>query len=196
MNHQFLKIAGVKNINEFYKRFPTEESFFKAFPEALKSAQKGITVPGIVDGMGMGMPGIESTGNMFEELTPINNPFSTQSIVNDLANKSPINTTSSISSISSIGNDVSGLDKVGSQLPGLAGSVIKGNSQIKSQKQKLKEAKQANQLSHNCTHPDCAHHSNIKTSHVSCPILLSSLSPMSDIPSGINSTPVDRKSVV
>src|SRR5690606_33720401 len=28
-------------------------------------------------------------------------------------------------------------------------------------------------LSHNCTHPDCAHHSNIKTSHVSCPILLS-----------------------
>ena len=141
MKAQFLKIAGVKSEREFYQRFPTEESFFKAFPEALKSAQRGITVPGIVDGIGMGMPGIESTGNMFEELTPINNPFSTQSIVNNLANKSPINTTSSI------GNNTSGLDKVGSQLPGLAGSVTKGISQIKSQKQKLKEAKQTNQLS-------------------------------------------------
>ena len=38
--------------------------------------------------MGIGMPGIESTGDMFEGLTPINNPFSTQSIVNNLANKS------------------------------------------------------------------------------------------------------------
>ena len=143
MKAQFLKIAGVKNINEFYKKFPTEESFFKAFPEAFKSAQVGTNIPGIVDGMGMGMPGIESTGNMFEELTPINNPFSTQSIVNNMANKLPVNT----SSIPSIGNDVSGLDKVGSQLPGLASSVIKGISQIKAQKQQLKKAKQTNQLS-------------------------------------------------
>jgi uncharacterized protein YcbK (DUF882 family) len=143
MKAQFLKIAGVKSEREFYQRFPTEESFFKAFPEALKSAQMGTNVPGIVDGIGMGMAGIESTGNMFEELTPINNPFSTQSIVNNMANKLPVNT----SSIPSIGNDVSGLDKVGSQLPGLAGSVIKGISQIKAQKQKLKKAKQTNQLS-------------------------------------------------
>ena len=144
MKAQFLKIAGVKSEREFYQRFPTEESFFKAFPEALKSAQRGITIPGIVDGMGMGMSGIESTGNMFEELTPINNPFSTQSIVNNMANKLPVNTTSSISSI---GDNVSGLDKVGSQLPGLASSVIKGIGQIKAQKQKLKKAKQTNQLS-------------------------------------------------
>ena len=143
MKAQFLKIAGVKSEREFYQRFPTEESFFKAFPEALKSAQVGTNIPGIVDGMGMGMPGIESTGNMFEELTPINNPFSTQSIVNNMANKLPVNT----SSIPSIGNDVSGLDKVGSQLPGLANSVIKGISQIKAQKQQLKKAKQTNQLS-------------------------------------------------
>ena len=141
MKAQFIKIAGVKSEREFYKKFPTEESFFKTFPESLKTAQMGITTPGIVDGMGMGMSGIESTGNMFEELTPINNPFSTQSIVNNLASKSPINTTSSI------GNNTSGLDKVGSQLPELAGSVIKGISQIKAQKQKLKKAKQTNQLS-------------------------------------------------
>ncbi len=29
-----LKIAGVENENEFLKKFPTEESFFKAYPEA------------------------------------------------------------------------------------------------------------------------------------------------------------------
>ena len=103
MKAQFLKIAGVKSEREFYQRFPTEESFFKAFPEALKTAQMGTNIPGIVDRMGMGMSGIESTGNMFEELTPINNPFSTQSIVNNMANKLPVNT----SSIPSIGNDVS-----------------------------------------------------------------------------------------
>ena len=143
MKAQFLKIAGVKSAREFYQRFPTEESIFKAFPEALKSAQVGTNIPGIVDGMGMGMPGIESTGNMFEELTPINNPFSTQSIVNNMANKLPVNT----SSIPSIGDNTSGLNKVGSQLPGLAGSVIKGISQIKAQKQQLKKAKQTNQLS-------------------------------------------------
>ena len=141
MKAQFLKIAGVKSEREFYQKFPTQESFFKAFPEALKSAQVGTNIPGIVDGMGMGMPGIESTGNMFEELTPINNPFSTQSIVNNMANKLPVNTASSI------GGNTSGLDKVGSQLPGLAGSVIKGISQIKAQKQQLKKAKQTNQLS-------------------------------------------------
>lgn len=143
MKAQFLKIAGVKSEREFYQKFPTQESFFKTFPEAFKSAQVGTNIPGIVDGMGIGMPGIESTGNMFEELVPINNPFSTQSIVNNMANKLPVNT----SFIPSIGNDISGLNKVGSQLPGLAGSVIKGISQIKAQKQKLKKAKQTNQLS-------------------------------------------------
>ena len=141
MKAQFLKIAGVKSEREFYQKFPTQESFFKTFPEAFKSAQVGTNIPGIVNGMGM--PGIESTGNMFEELTPINNPFSTQSIVNNMANKLPVNT----SSIPSIGNDVSGLNKVGSQLPGLASSVMKGISQIKAQKQQLKKAKQTNQLS-------------------------------------------------
>lgn len=141
MKAQFLKIAGVKSEREFYKKFPTEESFFKAFPEALKSAQMGTNIPGIVDGMGMGMPGIESTGNMFEELVPINNPFSTQSIVNNMANKLPIPSTSSVD------NSPSGLEKVGSQLPGVAGSIIKGIGQIKAQKQKLKKAEQMNQLS-------------------------------------------------
>ena len=47
MKAQFLKIAGVKSEREFYKKFPTQESFFKAFPEAFKSAQVGTNIPGI-----------------------------------------------------------------------------------------------------------------------------------------------------
>ncbi len=43
MKSEILKIAGVKNVNEFYKKYPTEASFYKAHPEAkhLKSFKKG-----------------------------------------------------------------------------------------------------------------------------------------------------------
>ncbi len=34
MVKQFLKIAGVKNQSDFYKKYPTEAAFFKAHPEA------------------------------------------------------------------------------------------------------------------------------------------------------------------
>jgi len=34
MKHKFLKLAGVKTEEEFYKKFPDEKSFFKAFPKA------------------------------------------------------------------------------------------------------------------------------------------------------------------
>lgn len=39
MINQFLKIAGVKSQNEFYKKYPSEEAFFNAHPEA-KHLQK------------------------------------------------------------------------------------------------------------------------------------------------------------
>ena len=86
MKAQFLKIAGVKSERELYKKFPTQESFFKTFPEAFKSAQGGITVPGIVDGMGMGMSGIDGTNydGFNEQLIPFTNPNSNQAIFNKL----------------------------------------------------------------------------------------------------------------
>jgi len=46
MKDQFLKIAGVKNENEFYKKFPTEESFMKVHGKALKKAQMGAMIQG------------------------------------------------------------------------------------------------------------------------------------------------------
>jgi len=44
MKAQILKIAGVKNEKEFYKKFPTEEAFMKKHGKAFKKAQAGINL--------------------------------------------------------------------------------------------------------------------------------------------------------
>ena len=44
MKAQILKIAGVKNEKEFYKKFPTEEAFIKKHGKELKKAQVGIAL--------------------------------------------------------------------------------------------------------------------------------------------------------
>jgi hypothetical protein len=44
MKDKFLKMAGVKSEKEFYKKFPTEEAFFKAYPQAVEM-KKGGNVP-------------------------------------------------------------------------------------------------------------------------------------------------------
>jgi hypothetical protein len=44
MKDKFLKMAGVKSEKEFYKKFPTEEAFFKAYPQAMEM-KKGGNVP-------------------------------------------------------------------------------------------------------------------------------------------------------
>lgn len=142
MKAQFLKIAGVKSEREFYQRFPTEESFFKAFPEALKSAQVGTNIPGIVDGMGMGMSGIDGTNydGFNEQLIPFTNPNSNQAIFNKL-NSIKINSgTPRVAENVTEGFDVQ-------KILGPAGDIMKGINQIKAQKEQLKKAKQANQLS-------------------------------------------------
>lgn len=41
MKDKFLKMAGVKSEQEFYKMFPTEEAFFKAYPKARKMQTGG-----------------------------------------------------------------------------------------------------------------------------------------------------------
>ena len=142
MKAQFLKIAGVKSEREFYQKFPTEESFFKAFPEAIKSAQMGVTVPGIVDSMGMGMSGIDGTNydGFNEQLIPFTNPNSNQAIFNKL---NSINISSGTPKVAE--NVTEGFDV--QKILGPAGDIMKGINQIKSQKEQLKKAKQTNQLS-------------------------------------------------
>ena len=46
MKAQILKIAGVKNEKEFYKKFPTEEAFLKKHGKELKKAQVGTSIDG------------------------------------------------------------------------------------------------------------------------------------------------------
>jgi len=45
MKAQILKIAGVKNEKEFYKKFPSEEAFMKKHGKELEKAQNGIIKP-------------------------------------------------------------------------------------------------------------------------------------------------------
>ncbi len=44
--NMFLKLAKVKSVDEFYKKFPTEESFMKVHGKALKKAQIGAMIQG------------------------------------------------------------------------------------------------------------------------------------------------------
>ena len=46
MKAEILKIAGVKSEKEFYKKFPTEQSFMKVHGKALKKAQMGAMIQG------------------------------------------------------------------------------------------------------------------------------------------------------
>jgi hypothetical protein len=46
MKAEILKIAGVKSDKQFYKKFPTEESFMKVHGKALKKAQMGAMIQG------------------------------------------------------------------------------------------------------------------------------------------------------
>lgn len=45
MKANFLKLAGVKNEEEFYKKFPTEEAFMAKYGKQLKKAAPGIITP-------------------------------------------------------------------------------------------------------------------------------------------------------
>ena len=52
MVKQFLKMAGARNEKEFLSMFPTEESFFRAYPEARQLSNPEFGVGGIMDGPG------------------------------------------------------------------------------------------------------------------------------------------------
>jgi hypothetical protein len=45
MVKEFLKIAGVKTQSEFYKKYPSEQAFFDAHPEALNLVNKTTSIP-------------------------------------------------------------------------------------------------------------------------------------------------------
>ena len=62
MKAQILKIAGVKNEKEFYKKFPTEAAFMKKHGKELKKADPGIKMP---KKMPVNIPGLPTLKNTF-----------------------------------------------------------------------------------------------------------------------------------
>jgi len=63
MKAQILKIAGVKNEKEFYRKFPTEEAFMEKHGEALQKAQLGAVIPGLNDSDIVGISNIIKKNN-------------------------------------------------------------------------------------------------------------------------------------
>ena len=66
MKAEFLKIAGVKTDKQFYAKYPTEQAFFKAHPEAkkmIKKAQAGTIMSGMSSYL-QGMQGVQNMPNM------------------------------------------------------------------------------------------------------------------------------------
>lgn len=66
MKAEFLKLAGVKTDKQFYAKYPTEQAFFKAHPEAkkmIKKAQAGTIMSGMSSYL-QGMQGVQNMPNM------------------------------------------------------------------------------------------------------------------------------------
>jgi hypothetical protein len=80
MKAEILKIAGVKSEKEFYKRFPTEESFMKVHGKALKKAQVGAMIQGSTS------PQFNPQPVNFQKLYDMNDMFITGS-TKDMRNK-------------------------------------------------------------------------------------------------------------
>ena len=75
MKAQILKIAGVKNEKEFYKKYPTEEAFMKKHGKQLKKAQNGGMSPiaGISNNDIAGIGNMIKTENTNSQLSGIAN---------------------------------------------------------------------------------------------------------------------------
>ena len=80
MKAEILKIAGVKSEKEFYKKFPTEESFMKVHGKALKKAQVGAMIQGST------APQFNTQPMNFQQLYDQNDMFVTGS-TQDMRNK-------------------------------------------------------------------------------------------------------------
>ena len=68
MKAEFLKLAGVKTDKQFYAKYPTEQAFFKAHPEAkkmIKKAQAGAIMP-MMNSYVQGMQNVPNMQNVIQ----------------------------------------------------------------------------------------------------------------------------------
>ena len=116
MKAQILKIAGVKSEKEFYKKFPTEESFMKIHGKALKKAQVGAMIQGST------APQFNPQPMNFQQLYDQNDMFVTGS-TQDMRNKQAMDLASYEEKT---GGKQSGFTDALTQLGNAIGSASKG----------------------------------------------------------------------
>lgn len=146
MKDQILKIAGVKNEKEFYKKFPSQEVFMKTHGKKFKKAQMGISMQGVDSGLGtynrISRPPInqEMDANI---PTHINNPNfgAKQQKQYDAYKFNEQLQMIGDEEASYSGEEGSTKDMLGKGM-GVASDLISGFSQLKQQKQKVKKAQQ------------------------------------------------------
>lgn len=135
-----LKIAKVKDIDSFYKKFPSEEAFMAKYGKEFKKAMKGAKIPKAQDGFDISG---KITANM-------NDWFNNQHIglsKEDQLKLSPIQTTpfqkmDFMSGTVQTGTNDNGVGDAISSFNPIAGGIIKGIQQLKEEKERMLEAKQ------------------------------------------------------
>ena len=123
MKADILKIAGVKNEKEFYKLFPTEESFMTKHGAAFKKAMRGAKVKKAQ--VGMTMPTMDYIA-----------PIPTQQLASQLDTKT----------LAGVSNGFDFGAMAGPAM-NIAEGIVKGFQQLKDEKRKLQEATQWKKVS-------------------------------------------------
>ena len=135
MKAKFLKLAGVKNEEAFYKKFPTEEAFMAKYGKQLKKAAPGIAAPAMPKVDMVNLANTKGFG-----LTKLDQ-------VADVAAKAPKK-----GLFGNIADGFKNLDPKGAKDLGMSlatslGGIMGGFEQIKDQKKQLAELKKYGQVS-------------------------------------------------
>jgi hypothetical protein len=154
LSSKFLKIAGVSNIKEFYAKYPTEQAFFKAHPEAkkmIKKAQQGAVMSGMSSYL-QGMNNLPNMQNMMQGQTQspgvnagmFNGPQVDNSVstinASQLANNQSGYTYPGGPNTNVEKGNSSGITKGLESLPGLGGELMKGYNNLRAERRAKKEA--------------------------------------------------------
>jgi hypothetical protein len=151
MKAKMLKIAGVKNEKEFYKKFPTEEAFMAKhggeFKKAMRGksitkAQMGITAPNptTFDRMEDYNVAFGDYMNQIASGMGIGSSAANQDIIGDIAGQGLAGTQAGVKK-----GTINKTDATGYIQPAM--DVLQGISMIKGQNEAVKEAKQSMKLS-------------------------------------------------
>lgn len=157
MKAEFLKLAGVKSDKAFYAKYPTEQAFFKAHPEAkkmIKKAQAGT----IMSGMSSYLQGMQGVQNMPNMQNVIQGQTQSGGVNAGMFNGPQVDNSVSTINASQLANNQSGYASPGGpntnvekgnssgitkgleSLPGLGGDLMKGYNNLRAERRAKKEA--------------------------------------------------------